>query len=77
LPLNLDLVPCRLRAKAREREGAVRQLTFEDLMEQPGESPILLDPMVQTELVRIMAAAIAVMHEKGGDGDDAAESVQQ
>ena len=54
----------------------MRQLTFEDLREQPGEPPILLDPMVQTELIQIMAAAIAAVCEKGGDGDAGAESVR-
>ena len=55
----------------------MRQLTFKDLMEQPPEPAIPLDPKVQAELVGIMAAAIAAVVEKGGDGDDAEASVQQ
>lgn len=75
-PIHRSLVPSRQRANAREREDAVRQLTFKDLMEQPAEPPIPLDTNVQRELVGIMAAAIAAVLEKGGDGVDEGSSVQ-
>ena len=55
----------------------MRQLTFEDLVDQPHEPPIPLDERVQQELVRIMAEAVAAVVEERGDEDDDRTPVQQ